>query len=74
MHKVSMDALNHGLALGFGTQLCRHDADFAQAAARFEATTRTPTFRKPGAFEALRAESAEAASQFVAGLIRRFAH
>jgi hypothetical protein len=70
MNKVSMDALNNGWALGFGTNVRQHNADFAFAAARLEATTLAPTVRKPSAFEAFLGEMADAADDFVASLSR----
>jgi hypothetical protein len=73
MNKVSMDALNNGLALGFGTNVRRHNADFDFAAARLEATTLSPTVRKPSAFIAWLGEIADAADDFVASVSRRFA-
>jgi hypothetical protein len=43
MNKISMDALNSGWNLGFGTRLQAVDADFAQAKTRSDATAPAAT-------------------------------
>jgi hypothetical protein len=72
MNKTSMDALNRGWSIGFGTQLPSQNADFEHALSRNEVVVPEPT--KGGSRVKLLAVVVSGAEAWLTTLGRRFAH
>ena len=72
MNKISMNALNAGWSIGFGTQIRPTNADFETALSRNDVVV--PEAPQGRTLETLIAEYAAKAEVFLASLGRRFAH
>lgn len=73
MNKISMDALNTGWCLGFGTAVARPMNDFDLLVARKLETDEVPA-QQPRRFAAAFAAVGAVAQDFLTALTRRAAH